>query len=113
MRAIPSPTSSTMPTSSTSTSASYSSIWDLRTDVISSGLSFNGTLQARCCAYQPVAKLLQTMTHAGISNAITYLDLYSPQDILVHRERQLNRRAQGSLLSLIHISEPTRLRRLS
>src|SRR5215217_5287687 len=64
MRAMPSPTWSTDPTSARSVCTSYCSIRSLRIDVISSGLSF--TRLAPSASSQLSSQTLEAPTHAGV-----------------------------------------------
>src|SRR5262245_40815259 len=68
MRAMPSPTSSTRPISSTSVVLPYWSISLIRTETISSGLNFMaGTLD------QLIADDFQLVLHAGIVAPVAHL----------------------------------------
>src|SRR5947199_7663102 len=72
MRAIPSPTCSTVPTSARSVSTSYSSIRCFRIEVISSGLSFTKTPFSCSCQLSP--QPLEAAAHARVEPVRPDLD---------------------------------------
>src|SRR5581483_2864151 len=97
MRAMPSPTWSTVPTSARSVSTSYCSILSRRIDVISSGRSF----KVSSAPHEFLSQSFQPSAHARV-----HLERAHPQDDpaderRVDAARRLDR-AAGGLLDLLH-----------
>src|SRR5512142_1382924 len=83
IRAMPSPTSSTRPTSVRVTSAWNCSISRWMTEVISSALNF-----MRLPFDQAMAKLFQTVPHRGVVDVVADLDDQPPDQGRVHHDVQ-------------------------
>src|SRR6266516_7376319 len=81
MRAMPSPTWRTVPTSARSVSTSYSSIRCFRIEVISSGRSFTRSpfLMTLSCGCQLPAEALEPAAHARVETARAHLK-HDPAD---------------------------------
>src|SRR5439155_19680373 len=95
MRAIPSPTSRTVPTSARSVSTSYCSIRCFRIDVISSGLSFNVS-----SPHELVSQSLQSAPDARVDAQRACLQDDPADQVRVDAPRRLDL-ASGGLLDLL------------
>ena len=97
MRAMPSPTCSTVPTSARSVSTSYSSIRCFRIEVISSGRSFMRAplYQARCT--QLSAEPVEPAAHAGVDAMRADLEDDAADQVGVDRAGRLDLPARGLL----------------
>src|SRR6266540_7457265 len=100
MRAMPSPTCSTVPTSERSVCTSYCSILDFRIWVISSGLSFKVLLfLSGCCQFS--AQSLQATAHARVDAQRAGLEDEAAEQVGVDAARRVDGTA-GGLLDLLH-----------
>src|SRR5437764_2258564 len=101
MRAMPSPTSRTRPTSSTPTSLPYWSISFRRTETISSGLNLMAA-----ALDQLIADDVQLMADAGIVEPVAHLHDHTPEQVGIDLLFQ-HRLAFGDLAKLV--DEPAAL----
>src|SRR3954451_4365912 len=96
MRAIPSPTCRTVPTSERSVSTSYCSILDLRIDVISSGRSFKAS-PSLARGRQISAKSFEAAANAGVQAERAGLEDDAADQRRVDRARRVHRTAGRAL----------------
>src|SRR6266571_5902385 len=96
MRAMPSPSWRTVPTSARSVSTSYCSILALRIDVISSGLSF----KALSAPHEFVSQSFQSPAHARVDAERARLQDDAADEVRVDLARRLDR-APGRILDLL------------
>src|SRR6266851_4669206 len=97
IRAMPSPISTTVPTSADSACPSNSLIWALMMSVISEAVDGIVFFYYSLTTRQLCAQRVQLRTNAGIDQVITELDLGAADERLVDRERGLER-VTGALL---------------
>src|SRR6266545_4509863 len=112
MRAMPSPTCRTVPTSARSVSTSNSSIRCLRIEVISSGRSFKSSpspLSSRCS--EPAMQAVQASADARVDAQRAHLQDDAADQVGVHLARGLDG-SPGRLLNLFHDLAELRVRQL-
>src|SRR6266508_3485705 len=112
MRAMPSPTCRTVPTSARSVSTSNSSIRCLRIEVISSGRSFKSSpspLSSRCS--EPAMQAVQAPADARVDAQRAHLQDDAADQVGVHLARGLDG-SPGRLLNLFHDLAELRVRQL-
>src|SRR3954452_23010210 len=96
MRAMPSPTWRTVPTSERSVSTSYCSILDLRIDVISSGRSFKAS-PSLARRREVSAKSFEAAADAGIQAQRASLEDDAADQVRVDRAARIDGPARGGL----------------
>src|SRR6266542_2424058 len=112
MRAMPSPTRRTVPTSARSVSTSNSSIRCLRIEVISSGRSFKSSpspLSSRCS--EPAMQAVQASADARVDAQRAHLQDDAADQVGVHLARGLDG-APGRFLDFLHDLAELRVRQL-